>query len=91
MVAQEARADLLRLNAFLVGHSPNAARRVMDAVDAALRSLADWPGRTPERADSLRELMISFGLSGYVVQFRIQTDTVVVVRVFHMRDDRSPD
>jgi len=35
-----------------------------------------------------RELYIRFGDSGYVVQYRVDADAVVVARIFHAREDR---
>ena len=87
-VAPEARADLFRLNAFLAGKSDAAARRAMDAIDAGLRSLGEMPDRAPERSAGMREFVIRFGQSGYVVQFRVRDDTVVIARIHHMREDR---
>ena len=86
-VAPEARADLFRLNAFLAGKSDSAARRAMDAIDAGLRSLGEMPDRAPERSAGMREFVIRFGQSGYVVQFRVIDDTVVIARIHHMRED----
>ena len=87
-VAPKARADLFRLNAFLAGQNPDAARRAMDAIDSGLRSLSEMPDRAPERPQGMRELMIPFGISGYVVQFRVDDNTVVIARIHHMREDR---
>jgi hypothetical protein len=36
----------------------------------------------------MREFVIRFGQSGYVVQFRVMDDTVVIARIHHMREDR---
>lgn len=36
----------------------------------------------------MRELYIQFGDSGYVVQYRVDGDIVVVARIFHMREAR---
>ena len=38
--------------------------------------------------NSLRELYIRFGDSGYVVQYRVDTNVVVIARIFHMREAR---
>lgn len=84
----EARADLLRLNVFLAKQSPDAARRAMDEIDLALRSLSEMPDRAAGGTGGVRELMIPFGGSGYVAQYRISQDTVIIARVFHMREDR---
>ena len=86
-VAPEAKGDLFRLNAFLAERSADAARRAMDAIDAGLRSLGEMPDRAPERPQGVRELMIPFGVAGYVVQFRVDHDTVIIARIFHMRED----
>jgi plasmid stabilization system protein ParE len=87
-VVPEARADLFRLNAFLADQSPPAARRAMDAIDAGLRSLGEMPDRAPERSPGMREFVIRFGQSGYVVQFRVMDDTLVIARIHHMREGR---
>ena len=87
-VAPEARADLFRLNAFLAGKSDSAARRAMDAIDAGLRSLARMPARARRTSADLHTFPIRFGQSGYIVQFRVRDDTVVIARIHHMREDR---
>ncbi len=91
IVTPEARADLLRLNAFLANQSPHAARQAMDAIDAGLRSLQRMPARAHRISDDLHEFGIQFGRDGYVVQFRIDHGALVIARIFHMREDRSPD
>ncbi len=46
------------------------------------------PARLRPDASGLRELYIRFGDSGYVVQYRIDIDAVIVARIFHMREAR---
>ena len=87
-VTPEARADLFRLNLFLANQSPNAARRAMDAIDSGLRSLARMPARARRTSADLHTFPIRFGQSGYLVQFRVRDDTVVIARIHHMREDR---
>lgn len=85
-----AERDRVRLAAFLVETSPRAAERAVDTIIRALAGLSDFPERGPEIGEGLRELIIPFGASGYVAQYRVQADRVVVARLFHMREDR-PD
>ena len=40
------------------------------------------------RLEDHRELMVPFSSSGYVVRYRVDIDSVVVARIFHMREDR---
>lgn len=89
-VTSEARADLFRLDAFLATQSPRAARLAMDTIDVGLRSLQHMPARARRISADLHEFDVRFGKGGYVVQFRIDHDAVVIARVFHMREDR-PD
>lgn len=44
--------------------------------------------RIGQRVGGARELYIRFGDSGYVVQYRIDADAVLVARIFHMREAR---
>lgn len=85
----EAERDLVRLADFLARHNENAARRAGGTIKAALRSLARMPTRARRISDDLQELDIHFGKSGYVVQFRVDHDAVIIARIYHMREDRS--
>ncbi len=87
-LAPRAERDLVRLADFLAAHSETAARRAGDAIKRGLRSLTRMPARARRISDDLHEFDIHFGKSGYVVQFRVDHDTVVIARVFHMREDR---
>ena len=49
------------------------------------------PARARRISGDLHEIDIRFGKSGYVVQFRIDSDSVVVARIFHMREDRRTE
>ncbi len=44
--------------------------------------------RIGQQVGAARELYIRFGDSGYVVQYRIDPDAVLVARIFHMREAR---
>nr|WP_292152442.1 type II toxin-antitoxin system RelE/ParE family toxin [Brevundimonas sp.] len=88
MVTPVAQADLRRLGQFLVAKSPRAARRAVNLIEEALISLQEMPDRTPIREDGIRELMVRFGAGGYVARYRVMADHVIVLRIFHMREDR---
>ena len=83
----QATADRQRLAAFLAEHDPRAALRAVDAITTGIARLADMP-RIGQRVGGARELYIRFGDSGYVVQYRIDADAVLVARIFHMREAR---
>ena len=83
----QATADRQRLAAFLAEHDPRAALRAVDAITTGIARLADMP-RIGQRVGGARELYIRFGDSGYVVQYRIDPDAVLVARIFHMREAR---
>lgn len=85
----EAERDLVRLAEFLTRHNESVARRAGAKIKTALRSLDHMPTRARRLSDELHEFDIRFGKSGYVVQFRVAHDVVIIARIFHMREDRS--
>ncbi len=87
-LAIAARRDRARLAAFLAEHSPRAAMDALETVAAGLASLSKHPHLGRAVDDGLRELFIRFGASGYVVRYRLDTDAVVIARIFHMRENR---
>ena len=87
IVQSRARRDLIRLGDFLVNDNPRAALAAVDAIEAALRSLVTFPERGAEHGYG-RRLVIPFGQSGYLADYRIVGVEVHIERVLHMREDR---
>lgn len=86
-----ARDDLLRLYGFLLEHDVQAARRALAAIDKAVELLRAFPF-TCRKIDPdnpfLRELLISFGSSGYVALYEIEANDIVTnLAVRHQRED----
>jgi toxin ParE1/3/4 len=89
VVLPAAQADLVRLEAFLIEQAPSAARRAVEAISTALRSLKSFPerGRRPFD-DGRREVIVPFASAAYVIQYRVGPERVVVIRIFHSREAR---
>lgn len=68
--------------------SPPATPAALDAIESAVANLASHPlvGRRVE--GDLRELVISFGETGYIALYRfvVQQDTVRVLALRHQRE-----
>ena len=83
-----AKDDLARLDDFLAEKNPDAANRAATTISEAVMSLADNSERgRPGRGD-VRELVVSFGRDGYVVQYRVAPRDVFIARIFHAREQR---
>jgi plasmid stabilization system protein ParE len=84
-----AERDLLRLVDFLIEKNPRAADRAAAAIDAAIRSLDQFSDRGRQTSKKgLRELVVRFGQRAYIIQYRVDSDAVVVARVFHNLEKR---
>ncbi len=86
--AERALADLGRLADFLLQSEPAAALETVDLIAEAVQVLENHPliGRSAEQG--LRELVISYGRSGYVALYshELEQDTVLVLSVRHQRE-----
>jgi len=73
---------------FLLGETPATAVAAAEAIESAVNTLAAHPlvGRRIE--GDLRELVISFGATGYVALYRfvVQEDQVRVLALRHQRE-----
>ncbi|WP_442857059.1 type II toxin-antitoxin system RelE/ParE family toxin [Caulobacter sp. Root487D2Y] len=69
--------------------SPDAARRAVNAIVAGILSLGDHAdrGHVGPRPD-LRQIPVAFGNSGYVIQYRVLNETVVIARIKHALERR---
>ena len=89
-VVYSARAleTLGRAVEFLYSENPPAALAALEAIESAVANLASHPlvGRRVE--GDLRELVISFGETGYIALYRfvVQQDTVRVLALRHQRE-----
>jgi plasmid stabilization system protein ParE len=83
--------DLDRIAEFLIIRDPGLAERAIVAVQKALITLRDFPlrARRASREDpTLRELIVPFGSSGYVVLFRVyDSETLVIIAIRHQREE----
>ena len=90
--APEAKDDLNRLYDFVADIDLQRAERAIEVIESALDTMRNHP-HTYRKANGgdmgalWRELVISFGGTGYVVLFELtDTDRVTVMAVRHQRE-----
>ena len=83
--------DLDRLADFLIERDPDLVERALGAIQKALMILQDFPlmARRASADDPLlRELVVPFGSAGYVILFKVVSETsVIVLAVRHQREE----
>jgi plasmid stabilization system protein ParE len=87
----EALNDIERLFTFLNDKSTEAAARAAATILEGVKLLKTTPriGHPMPDETSRRELFLPFGAGAYVLRYMHQKDgTVVVIRVWHSREDR---
>ncbi len=88
-----ALADLERAFEFLAEHDPDAAIAAATVIREAVQILARHPliGRT--LAGELRELVISYGRTGYVALYRFlpAQDRIRILAIEHQRELDFPE
>ena len=92
IISRAALADIQRLRSFLAEKDPAAAQRAVAAIERAMHSLDIFPERgRPTGTQGLRELIVTFGRHGYVMRYAYlaETDEVVIVRIWHGREQRQ--
>ena len=81
--------DVQRLFRFLAEKNPDAAQRAVKSIRAGVQALARHPelGRPSlDMEPEFRELLISFGESGYVALYRYDGETAMLLAVRHQRE-----
>jgi plasmid stabilization system protein ParE len=89
-VTEAAVLGLERCRRFLTGKNPHAAKRAAQAIERQFLLLEMTPdmGRPFADAPELREILISFGDSGYVALYRHEPsdDAVYVLAFRHQKE-----
>jgi len=89
--APAAAKDLQRLFDFLAERDAKSARRARSAIAKGLEFLRTFPfscRKASPQHPLLREMIISFGVNGYVALFEIEDNqTVTVLAIRHQREE----
>lgn len=80
--------DLQRLREFIQPLSREAAQRAVRVIQSAISPVAANPrmGKPVEDLADFHDIFIPFGASGYVLRYRIQSDTIFVIAVKHCKE-----
>lgn len=75
------------------GGSPKTASRFIEEMDVAVGRISLFP---ESNAVSAKEILLDFGLReqlvfGYVIVYAIEHDAVVLMHIFHQRQDFEKD
>lgn len=86
-----AREDLRRLYSFLLEQDIQAAHRAKDAISKNIEFLREFPFTCRKALHDnpfLREIVIPFGVAGYIALFEIEdSETVTILAIRHQRED----
>ncbi|OGA66954.1 MAG: hypothetical protein A3G83_05300 [Betaproteobacteria bacterium RIFCSPLOWO2_12_FULL_68_20] len=90
--SREARGDLIRLRAFIAEHAPAAAERAGRRLIQGIERLLRHPrlGRRVKVApgETVPEEIRDWLVGDYVVRYLIANDRVIVLRVWHGKEQR---
>lgn len=88
---ERALEDIDRLYSFLFGKNEDAATKAAQVILRGSSLLEESPrlGRPMADGTGRRELFIPFGSSYYVLRYFLTNDAVVIVRIWHGREDRK--
>ena len=87
----DAVTDLMRLRKFIQDKNPSAAKRAASKIKEGAATLMSNPesGRPVESLTSFRELLIPFGTGNYVLRYREDNSSIVVVRIWHSKEEHA--
>lgn len=83
-----ARKDLLRFEIFLKKMSALAAARRIDWLQNEIQALGDNPLRGQSQDRRRYVLVLRYARSAYVIRYRLTRDKVIVVRIWHGKENR---
>lgn len=88
---ERAAADIARLRSFLSDKDLEAARRALQVIYRGGELLAVHPKLGRPIPDGLhrKELFLPFGSGFYVLRYFVKNNTVIIVRVWHSKENRT--
>ncbi|MEO1429306.1 MAG: type II toxin-antitoxin system RelE/ParE family toxin [Cyanobacteria bacterium J06632_19] len=88
--SQTATKDLNRHYKFINFSNPDAAVPAVQAILSSVKGLEENPrrGAIVKEIAGLRKLIVSFGKYGYIIHYIILEDDVIILRVYHGRENQ---
>jgi toxin ParE1/3/4 len=83
LVRPQARLDLLEIWHYIAADSIQNANRIGERLDAAIRDLPRMPGKGHARADVPNPSYRFWTVKPYVIAYRYDDATLIVMRVVH--------
>jgi plasmid stabilization system protein ParE len=81
--------DVERLRTYLDQNNPDVAQRALARIWTAIERLQEFPALgTPTKDPDVRQIVIRFGASGYIVRYIAKPNDIVVTRIWHGRETR---
>lgn len=85
-----ARRDIIRLRKFLESKNVRAAQRAANTISKAINLISDNPYiKNKIEGEEDREFFTSFGKNGYILRYRIEHENIILLRIWHTREDRG--
>ncbi len=83
--------DIERLYEFLLQKDPDAAARAIETILDGADELEAMPemGRPMNDDMGRRELFLPFAAGAYILRYKLDGETAVIIRVWHSREYRS--
>ena len=92
ILSPDAVLDVERVRDFLNNANPEAARRALSLIWTTIERLQEFPALgTPTNDPDIRQIVIRFGSSGYIVRYALiaETGDILITRVWHGREART--
>jgi len=84
--------DMARLRQFIKKENPlvakKAGQRILSAVNILLKNPQAGMPSPDDDCEAFRDFYAPFGRGGYTIRYRIKQQTIIIVRVWHSREER---
>jgi toxin ParE1/3/4 len=89
-LSPDAVLDVERLRAFLDQNNLDVAQRALAQIWTAIERLQEFPALgVPTKDANVRQIVVRFGASGYIVRYVAEPDDIVITRIWHGRAARD--
>jgi toxin ParE1/3/4 len=88
-LSPDAVLDVERLRAFLDQNNLDVAQRALAQIWTAIERLQEFPALgVPTKDANVRQIVVRFGASGYIVRYVAEANDIVITRIWHGREAR---
>jgi len=81
--------DILKIFDFLSEKNPEVAKKIVERIKISVQQLNHFPESGKLNEKGSRDFFVFWSANTYVLRYKIQSEKIIIIRVWHSKENRN--